>query len=740
MELDKSTISNLNKIHLLLAIGSNLRNSNPQESISYTRQGIKLAQKEGNVVKQAKGFELIGGAYYFQSKFDSAYFASKESLNLYQSIKDEEGEANVYNLFGLIEEGKGNFEISNKYYSKALVTYKKVGDKNGIANVLNNLAFIYRAEGKTDKEVEVLEECLKITIAQNDTLGLPSTLNNLGGAYRRKGLYFKSLLNHEKAAEIAIRKSDKYNEAAAYNYIGLIYKGLGEYETAVNYYLKSIEIKKKINNPRGVYNSYLNIGNIFLELNQYDKAIEYQFKAYGGFKELEMLEKTNLALLNIAAIYNNLKQPKKMITYATEGLKIAVENNFIDQEINAKITLGSAYRLQNRDDKALLIYNEVLNLKPQTNYLSTIYVNLSRIYNDKNEYNTARIYADSATLYAKQLEHQIEVIELISKILFNQNAFKDAYLFQEKYFILKDSLETNSQLSEITIIEGKYDFKFKRDSVNLELQKVNEVRELQSNQIQLQYILIASILLILGLIGYLFYSSNRKNNLLNQNQKALKSLNSQLEIQNFELENARKQSDNLRSELQHRVKNNMMSVEALLKMQAHQAINPNVKAALITGQNRIKAMSTLHNILTYREETATTNINMKDYLDKLISSIKESHDDKIQIENKVEAVLLDIKYAGSLGFIINELVENSYKHAFRNINIDTPQIIVQFKKVNEAFELMIKDNGSGFGKSDNTDSQSLGLELVELLIEDLPNARVNRVSNDGTAYIIQFTK
>jgi two-component sensor histidine kinase len=736
-ELNNPIISSKNKIDVLLAIGSNLRNSAPEKSINYCQKGIALAKKEKNVIKQAKGYELIGGAYYLQSKLDSAIHFSKKGLTLYQSINDAEGTANIYNLNGLIEEGKGNLEQSNTYYTKALVIYKRIDNKNGVANVLNNLAFIYRAEGYVDKEIEVLEQCLEITIEQNDSLGLPATLNNIGGAYRRKGFYLKALLSHERAAQIAIKTSNKNNEGAAYNYIGIIYKDIGEYETAIDYYLKSIEIKETINNPRGVYNSYLNIGGIFSEFKENEKALVYYEKAYNGFKRLGLVEKANLSLLSIAEVYNNKKEPQKMIFYAKRCLNIAIDNNLIKQQAQVKVILAAAYRLLNEDEKSLEIYKDIL-LNTEIDYVSTIYLNISRIFNNKKQYNTAQIYADSALVSAHRLENKIEALSLISSISFNQNSFEKAYYFQNEYINLKDSLDKKSQLSEVTTIEGKYELKFKKDSVTLELQQVNQFKEVQSNQIKLQYIVISAILVILSLLIYLFYNARSKNDLLNRNKEELEILNSKLTVQNVELEKSRNQSDMLRSELQHRVKNNMMSVESLLKMQAYQTTNPNVKAALVIGQNRIKAMSTLHKILTYRE-IETTNINMKDYLEKLINSIRESHDNKVQVENRAEDFLLEIKYAGSLGLIINELVENSYKHAFINFDRNTPQITIQFQKVNENFELTIKDNGSGFDEKDNNNSQSLGLELVNLLIEDLPNSTINRVSNNGTTYLIKFT-
>ena len=94
-------------------------------------------------------------------------------------------------------------------------------------------------------------------------------------------------------------------------------------------------------------------------------------------------------------------------------------------------------------------------------------------------------------------------------------------------------------------------------------------------------------------------------------------------------------------------------------------------------------------------------------------------DKDIQILHYCDKLQLPIEKAIPLGLLINEIIVNSYKHAFEGI--DKGAITLSLKRTKEHYILSIKDNGIGFSNleepSENTNS--LGMKLIKTLTRQL---------------------
>ena len=130
------------------------------------------------------------------------------------------------------------------------------------------------------------------------------------------------------------------------------------------------------------------------------------------------------------------------------------------------------------------------------------------------------------------------------------------------------------------------------------------------------------------------------------------------------------------------------------------------------------------------------NINFQEYLEHLIANIKQTFN-----ENNIEYVIethqnsFDLDTAIPLGLIINELVCNALKHAFPS-NLKGRIEIEICKTTDNTYELQIGDNGVGVS-SDKQNSNSIGLELVSLLVMQL-KGKIQKLDKTGTNYKIIF--
>ena len=229
---------------------------------------------------------------------------------------------------------------------------------------------------------------------------------------------------------------------------------------------------------------------------------------------------------------------------------------------------------------------------------------------------------------------------------------------------------------------------------------------------------------------------------------ALLDLNQQINSQKNELEEKTKQLqlsiesanernkyiETLLKELNHRVKNNLQLVSSLLQKQANLSTDNSTKVALLDTKNRLLSLILLHQRLYGNENT--TQIFMPKYLKELAESILISYHsiEEEDIIYDTDDVWLDVELAISIGLMANELITNSFKHAFDTIS--EPKLFISFKRDQTNFILRIKDNGVGMKK--NSESSSFGMELIELLTKQLSGKLEKESSSNGCAFTLTF--
>lgn len=202
------------------------------------------------------------------------------------------------------------------------------------------------------------------------------------------------------------------------------------------------------------------------------------------------------------------------------------------------------------------------------------------------------------------------------------------------------------------------------------------------------------------------------------------------------IEKKNEENELLLKELHHRVKNNLQVIYSLINLQKRRIDSPALHQSLSMVQNRIKTMSLVHQNLHENENFKEVNLEayvktITDYLKLLyLNEVKE-----IAIQLTVDSsIQIIMDRAITIGLLINEIVSNSMKYAFKGRSEGLITIDVQ--KLHNGYQMSISDNGIGFS-TELAHSKSLGLYLIENLVKQL-QGRYDLESHHGTTYIIYF--
>ncbi|MCK6648287.1 MAG: sensor histidine kinase [Bacteroidia bacterium] len=191
----------------------------------------------------------------------------------------------------------------------------------------------------------------------------------------------------------------------------------------------------------------------------------------------------------------------------------------------------------------------------------------------------------------------------------------------------------------------------------------------------------------------------------------------------------------LLSEVFHRVKNNMNIVTSLLSLKKNSTDSKEVQEALDECRNRVFSMALVHQKIFEREHVI--DLNFKDYINELLKELMSSYGIKEQTTIQIDAddVFIELSNAIPCGLILNEFVTNSFKYA------QSPdkklQINITLKKQNEYIELQLRDNGPGLPSGLISKPNTLGMELMRSLSEQI-NGDFSFTNENGLVFKLRF--
>jgi PAS domain S-box-containing protein len=194
----------------------------------------------------------------------------------------------------------------------------------------------------------------------------------------------------------------------------------------------------------------------------------------------------------------------------------------------------------------------------------------------------------------------------------------------------------------------------------------------------------------------------------------------------------------LLKEIHHRVKNNMQVISSLVSLQAEELRDTVPRAIFQDLTHRVRSMALVHEKLYQSADLA--RVEFAEYLRSLLSYLWRAYGTEasgVRLILDLEPVMLSVNTAVPFGLILNELVGNALKHAFR-ARAEGEVIVSLRGGVPGRVRLSVRDNGTGLPAGfDWRQARSLGLRLVQMLAGQL-HAAVEVSSAGGTEFMISL--
>jgi two-component sensor histidine kinase len=542
------------------------------------------------------------------------------------------------------------------------------------------LAQVYHSQKLFSKSIPI-QERLIVSKQYLTTTQFQKTLTRLEKAYVQTNNLYKALAIRKQRLKMGFIES-------SYE----LYTDFELYDLALQEYLAFEKITPKTKMV-DQYKHYRVLGNLYLELGKIDSARKYYSIGLNlSNQQLQNSDENtpkNIHQGGRASFMGSLGRcflAEGDYPTAIKYLSIDIEQSEDDKlnKIFKMIHLTNAY-IANRDALNAKKYVRQIDqlIKDKEDKRMTI-----RASEMKSNYFTLTRQLDSALFYTKQYntlkEAQNEIIRKNQAIL------------------LLSNIEAEDRRKDLVIINA-----------NLEKERADK----KVQQILLWASVIVIIMAAISLIILML------SNLQKSKSKEL-------------IEKKNNENELLLKELHHRVKNNLQVIYSLINLQKRRIDSPELHQSLSMVQNRIKTMSLVHQNL--HENENFKEVNLEAYVKTIADYLKLlylNEDKEISIQLSVdESIELIMDRAITIGLLINEIMSNSMKYAFKgrkkgNISIDV-------QKIHYGFQMKISDDGIGFSM-DQVNSKSLGMYLIENLVKQI-QGKYELEQNEGTTYTIYF--
>nr|NLD39800.1 sensor histidine kinase [Actinomycetales bacterium] len=162
--------------------------------------------------------------------------------------------------------------------------------------------------------------------------------------------------------------------------------------------------------------------------------------------------------------------------------------------------------------------------------------------------------------------------------------------------------------------------------------------------------------------------------------------------------------------IHHRVKNNLQTVSALLRLQSRRSESPEVKVALAEAQRRVATIAIVHENLS---QTITETVDFDVLLDRILSLAADVARRESRVTTHVEGLvgMIPSSVATSLAVVVTELVSNAVEHGLR---YQSGTVTVTASRNGDDLELHVIDDGEGL--QGQGPGSGLGTQIVRTLV------------------------
>ena len=514
--------------------------------------------------------------------------------------------------------------------------------------------------------------------------------------------------------QMAIEIEDEILQAEAWEEISHVERRLGNNNLSLEASLNALQIYESKGLKERQAASYTQLASNAISDEDFQSAVTFLKKALALYDRSK--EKMRVSIIhNLGEAYRLAGQLDNAIKHFTETLLL---NQSVKDRVIEGYTLGNlgmVYATQYKLEPAKKHLNEALNILTSLEdiYAISIYkAELGMVYQQERNLALAETHFLEALDMAQKAGLKEQIRDFSAKLMEfykTRGNYKKALEYQQLYQVYHDSLVDKEKIQEHERLKAGYVID-KRET------EIGALTTINSKQKQVVSLLVLGILSTF-FFSYLLFRANRKvkkSNVLLSDQKTIISKREQEKVL-------------LLKELNHRVKNNLQMISSLLNIQSNALTGHPAQESIEVGKHRVEALALVHRKLY--QDGADMRIQLKTYIEELVSGLFHGYKASFTPDIDVDDINVHVDKAIPLALILNELVTNALKYAYKKQ--PHPSLKICMKRTGKSdLDMEIRDNGIGFTEA-SVKKKGFGITLIQSLVAQLEGT-IEHIREQGT--------
>jgi tetratricopeptide (TPR) repeat protein/DNA-binding CsgD family transcriptional regulator len=257
----------------LKALSKFYKPSDPAKSIEYAGEERNQARLMNDRRLEADALNDMAIPMLMMQQNRQGVLLLQESIHIYDSLKDEVGNARATTNLGIAWSQIGSFENSLHCYNKALSWYLKNKDLANQARIYMNIGLVYEQLGKFDLELIAHRKALEIFTAEKDENMMADVGVNMGVAFKSTGNFTEAERYLKKSLDFYQQQGIVFGMAVTTNNLAQVYKSEGDYQRAFDWYARALPLIRQIGNTWAEASVYFDLAEIHFNQAQWNEAL-----------------------------------------------------------------------------------------------------------------------------------------------------------------------------------------------------------------------------------------------------------------------------------------------------------------------------------------------------------------------------------------------------------------------------------------------------------------------------------
>lgn len=555
-------------------------------------------------------------------------------------------------------------------------------------------------------------------------------------ALHRAGQLDSALSLYDSLLPLFIKQGDTLAQARIENNKGAIYKSLGQQSEAASHLSRAVMCYRALGDSTALAGTLVNQAQGYKDMERETEAYELLLDALPILEQGQNYKALFSACQTLGNIERNRLNGREALAYHQRAMVLGrqYQPHLLGSVCN---NLGKDWQQLGQQDSAAWYYLQAWHLKDSIGQsLTSTLLNMSLLLEEQGAYKAALDTLQSALKRLPAQHDPLDEIKLLleqARIQARAGMPQDAEQSFARAALLLPVLQNSAQLQRDFLLArhahlmttGKYaeaaallhpvlaandavlnlrkeqdmnllaaDFQFDQLHDEIALQQLTIAYHEQSDQIT--NLIIAITLLSLLVISVLLYRINK--------ERRLRGI--------------------WLSDLNHRIRNNLVMMESLLRLEiTREEALPQTREALTRSKNRLTAISSIHSKLLTDNLSRAGQVNISGYLTELCADLLRAcgMEERVLLEVHVAPESMEMNQSIRIGQLIAEAVTNACKYAFAGQ--EHPHLRVDLQTIGEEYVLEVADNGPGIPafaeRPEKQKSGSLGMRLFEGFSKEL---------------------